>query len=96
MLQTDLVKCYEAELFFRIFNSKGLTQCDGYDPSPALVARKMFDDRGKSRCGYQMQKERLEIICLAMRDFSLGNERKFGYRISEPFFYEELMNSIGK
>ena len=96
MLQADLVKSYEAELFFRIFNSKGLCAYDGYDPSSALIARQMFDKRGKNQGGYQMQKERLEIVCLAMRDFSLGNERKATYRISEPFFFEELMNNIGQ
>lgn len=96
MLQADLVKSYEAELFFRIFNTKGLARSDGYEPSAPIIARRMFDDRGKRNTGYQMQKERLEIICLAMRDFSLGNERKATYRISEPFFYEELMNSIAR
>lgn len=96
MLRTDLVRSYEAELFFRLFNDKGLTRCDGYEPSPAIVARKMWDDRGTNRCGYQIQKERLEIICMALRDFSLNKERKLGYKIEEPFFYEELMNGVAK
>ena len=96
MLRANLVKSYEAELFFRLFNDKGLTRCDGYDPSPAVVARKMWDDRGRNRCGYQIQKERLEIICMAMRDFSLNKERKLGYKIEEPFFYEELMTVLAK
>ena len=95
MLRNDLIRSYEAELFFRLFNSNGMAYCDGYDPSPVLVARKMFNERGTTRIGgYQIQKERLEIVCLAMRDFSLGNERKIGYRISEPFFYEELMDHL--
>lgn len=94
MLRTELVRSYEAELFFRLFNDKGLTRCDGYDPSPALIARKMFDDRGKCRSGYQIQKERLEIIVLALRDFAQGKERKTPYKISEPFFFTDLMDQI--
>lgn len=97
MLRTGLIRSYEAELFFRLFNDKGLTRCDGYEPSPAIVARKMWDDRGAGRFGgYQIQKERLEIICMAMRDFSMDKERKLGYKIQEPFFYEELMDELAK
>lgn len=94
MLRAGLIKSYEAELFFRLFNDKGMTRCDGYDASPALIARKMLDERAKGCSGYQIQKERLEIICLALRDFSLGEARKMPYRIGEPFFYEELIKNI--
>lgn len=95
MLRTELVRSYEAELFFRLFNDKGLTRADGYEISPAIIARKMWDERGKAcRGGYQVQKERLEIIVMAMRDFNLSNRVTCGYKIQEPFFYNELIENV--
>ena len=94
MLRSGLAKSYEAELFFRLLNDKGLTRCDGYDPSPAITARKMLDDRSKGCSGYQISKERMEIICMALRDFTLGNSQTDPYKICEPFFFQELINEI--
>ncbi len=93
-LRTESIPSYELELFFRIFNSRGNCNADGYDMSSALVARKMFDDRGSFSTGYQIQKEKLEIIVMAIQDFHNGIHRDDHYRISEPFTYQEWMKNI--
>lgn len=87
---------YEEELFFRLFNDKGLTRCDGYDPSSVLIARQMFDERGLKCNGYQIQKERLEIICLAQKDFHEGIKVSSNYKIQEPFYFSELIKKVRK
>lgn len=91
-LRTESIPSYELELFFRIFNAKNNYQSDGYDASPAVIARQMFDDRVSS--GYQIQKEKLEIIVLALQDFHNAVHRSENYRIAEPFHYSEWMDDI--
>lgn len=93
-LRTESVPSYELELFFRIFNSYGNCRSDGYDISPAIVARKMFDERGNFSNGYQIQKEKLEIITMAVQDFHNGNAKTENYKLSEPFHFQEWMNKI--
>lgn len=93
-LRTEEIPSYELELFFRIFNSRGNCHSDGYDISPAIVARKMFDDRGSFSSGYQIQKEKLEIMVLAIQDFHNGVHRDENYRISEPFHFQEWMDQV--
>lgn len=93
-LRMEAVPSYELELFFRIFNSKGNCRSDGYDISPAMVARKMFDERGSFSSGYQIQKEKLEIIVLAIQDFHEGIARHENYKISEPFHFQEWLDEV--
>ncbi|MBQ4012249.1 MAG: hypothetical protein II602_06885 [Erysipelotrichales bacterium] len=93
-LRTESIPSYELEVFFRRFNGIDTWANDGYDISPALVARKMFDERGVNRSGYQIQKEKLEIIVLGLQDFHNGNHVTDNYRIAEPFHYSEWMNDI--
>ena len=93
-LRMDAIPSYELELFFRIFNSKGNCRSDGYDISPAMVARKMFDERGSFSSGYQIQKEKLEIIVLAIQDFHDGISRTENYKISEPFHFQEWLDEV--
>ena len=77
MLRTNTMPCYEVELFFRIMNDYGYTCADGYEPSPAMVARRQIDDRGPGNTGgYQIQKERLEILVMAMKDFHDNKKRE--------------------
>lgn len=90
-IHTQAIPVYEVELFFRLFNDPWTTSADGYDISPALTAVKMFDAR-VGQNGYQIQKERLEIICLAIRDFHERRAVTDNYMIKEPFFYQELMD----
>ena len=92
-LRMDAVPSYELELFFRIFNARNNYRSDGYDPSPAIIARKMFDER-KQFNGYQIQKEKLEIVIMAIQDFHNGVYRDDNYKISEPFHFTEWMDII--
>ena len=96
MLRTNAMPCYEIELFFRLMNDFGFTSADGYEVSPALVAQRMFDQRGTKHGGCQIQKERLEILVMAMKDFHDGKKRDQNYKIKEPFRYVELLSKIRK
>ena len=97
MLRTKMMPCYEVELFFRIFSDFGYTCSDGYEPTPAIVARKQIDDRGPGNLGgYQLQKERLEILIMAMKDFHEGKRRELKYKIKEPFEFTTLLNKVRK
>ena len=93
-LRTESLPSYELELFFRIFNSYGNCSCDGYDISPSIVARKMFDERGSFSSGYQIQKEKLEIVVSALQDFHSQRGRTDSYKISEPFHFQEWMQDV--
>ena len=93
-IRTDAIPSYELELFFRIFNSHGNCHSDGYDISPVIVARKMFDERGSFSSGYQIQKEKLEIIVTAMQDFHNGIGHTDNYKISEPFHFSEWRDEV--
>jgi len=91
-LRVEAVPSYTLELFFRIFNAKNNYRSDGYDASPAVIARQMFDERVSS--GYQIQKEKLEIITMAIIDFHEGVHRSENYKIAEPFKFSEWLDDI--
>lgn len=93
-LRTQSIPHYELEVFFRKFNQIDTWSDEGYDISPAMVARKMFDDRGNNRSGYQIQKEKLEITVLALQDFHGGVHKEGNYRIAEPFHYSEWLDDV--
>ena len=93
-LRTESVPSYELELFFRIFNSYGNCRSDGYDISPVMVARRMFDERGSFSSGYQIQKEKLEIIVTAIQDFHNGVHQDQAYKLQEPFHFQEWMKNV--
>lgn len=94
VLRTQGMPVYEVELFWRLFNDIW-SPADGYETGPAKIAREMFDDRfGKS--GYQIQKERMEIIVTALNDFHNNQKRETKYKIAEPFKFQELMDIILK
>lgn len=93
LLRTKSIPVYELELFWRLFNDFGTTSADGYEIGPAVIARKMFDDReGKS--GYQIQKERMEILIMATSDFHKNKKRELKYKIGEPFQFMELLDKV--
>lgn len=97
MLRTKSMPCYEVELFFRIMNEYGYVNADGYEPSPAVVAKHQIDDRGPGNTGgYQLQRERLEILIMAMKDFHAGKKRELKYRIKEPFEFSTLLAKVRK
>ncbi len=91
-LRTESIPHYELELFFRIFNAKNNYPTSGHDPSPAVMARKMFDERTTN--GYQIQREKLEIIVMALQEFHNEIHREESYKIAEPFHYAEWMDEI--
>jgi len=95
MIHTRAIPVYEAELFFRLFNDPWTTRADGYDISAAVNARNMFEDRERKN-GYQIQKEKLEILCQAMADFHEKTPVPEKYMIHEPFFYSNIMDEVHK
>lgn len=96
MLRTERMPIYEIELFYRLLYDFNNTRADGYSIGPAVVARKMLDERGNLRGGSQMQKERLEILVMAMNDFHDGNSRELRYKIAEPFQFMDMLTKIRK
>ena len=97
MLEAGGMRNYEVELFFRVFNTKDTTGTDGYEPSSALVARKMFDERFPSGTQNRSKyKEQTEIIVKALKDFKDGKERHMNYQIKEPLECLKLLSEIRK
>ena len=96
MLRTGEIAYYELELFWRLFNAPMITKYDGYDPSPVFRASQQIEDRKGQSSGRQSQKERLEILVLAMTDFHNGAHVDFNYQIREPFKFEQLLKKVRK
>lgn len=97
MLRTKSMPSYEIELFFRLMNDSSYTFADGYEIGPALVAQRQFDERGTSHKGsHSIQKERLEILIMAMNDFHANKKRELKYKIQEPFQFMELLKKVRK
>lgn len=94
MLQTGKMPFYEVELFFRVFSSGNDSGTDGYETSPAMIARKMFMDRWSGRACQRVQKEQLDVLIQALNDFHSGKERKTNYKISQPFAFEPLLKAM--
>lgn len=94
MLQTKTMPFYEAELFFRVFSSGNESGTDGYETSPAMVARKIFMDRWTGKSNPRTQREQLDILIQAMMDFHSGKKRATNYKISQPFAYEPLLKQM--
>lgn len=95
MLQTKKMPFYEVELFFRIFSSGNTCGTDGYEVSPAMIARKIFQDRWTGKSNSRTQREQLDILVQALMDFHDSIARKTNYKISQPFAYEPLLEMIG-
>lgn len=94
MLRTKRMLSYEVELFFRLFNTSGSANAEGYDPSPVMVARRQF--KGRENGGGLLRKEQLEILLMAMQDFHDGKSRAQEYKIKEPFLCEKMINEVRK
>ena len=94
MFRADAIPCYEIELFFRLFNTSGSANAEGYDPSPAMVARRQF--KGREGSGSALRKEQLEIIMMALQDFHEGKNRVQEYKIKEPFICDKYLNKVRK
>lgn len=97
MLRTGTMPFYELEVFFRAFSTHCSVGLDGYDPSPAFTARKMFDDkRFNGRSGRSVQREQLEILMMALKDFHGKKARTESYKIQQPFQYEAYLMKVRK
>ena len=95
MLRCKKLPCYELELFFRLFDSRGSVSAEGYDATPAITARIQFENRSSSS-GTAVRKEQLEIITKALLDFHEGKHVTESYKVSEPFLFEEYLNAVRK
>lgn len=94
MLRTSEMPFYEVEVFFRTFGTYDTTGLDGYESSPAMIARKQFDERFKNKTGRMIQREQLEILVLALKDFHKKVKREKNYQVKQPFAYEEYLNKV--
>ena len=97
MLRLEKMQSYEIEVFCKILNSGNIVGADGYEPSPALVARRMFEDRYKGMAGGSTAlKEQTEIMVIAMQDFHAGKKRQLNYQIKEPMRCLAMMDEVRK
>ena len=53
----------------------------------------MFDERHLAN-GYLIQKEKLEIIVMALQDFHNEVHKSGKYKIAEPFHFQEWMDEV--
>lgn len=97
MMEAEGMPNYEVELFFRVFSTKDTLGTDGYEPSGALIARKMFDERfGVGRATRSTNKEQVEILVKALHDFKARTARKENYQIMEPLECIRLLTKVRK
>ncbi len=96
MLKTSGMPFYELELFYKIFCTKDTTGTDGYNATPVLIARRMFEERFQKYSGPMAQKEQMEILVLAMQDFHSGKKREQAYKVKSPFSWEKLVKQVRK
>lgn len=95
MLTLQKMPFYEVEVFFKAFSTNDSFGTDGYEVSPALVARKMFDERWTTGSCLRTQREQLDVVIQAMNDLHDGRKRTNNYKISSPFAYEPLLKQMG-
>lgn len=96
MLTLQKMPFYEVEVFFKAFSNNSDFGTDGYEVSPALVARKMFDERYTRGSCQRTQREQLDIIIQALNDLHNNRKRTNSYKISSPFSYEPFIRQIMK
>ena len=96
MLTLSKMPFYEVEVFFKAFANNSDFGTDGYEVSPALVARKMFDERYSKGSCQRTQREQLDIIIQALNDLHNNRKRTNSYKIASPFSYELLIRQIMK
>ena len=94
MLKLGVMPFYEVQVFFKAFSSNDAFGTDGYEVSPALVARRMFDERWKTGSCIRTQREQLDVAVQALLDLHEGKKRTNSYKISSPFSYEKYVKQI--
>lgn len=94
MLKLQKMPFYEVEVFFKAFAQGDAFGTDGYEVSPALVARRMFDERWKQSSCLRTQREQLDVAIQALNDLHANRKRTNNYKISSPFAYEPLLEQM--
>ena len=94
MLVLGEMKSFELEMFFRIFNSGNVVNTDGYEPSSALVARRMFEKYKQLPSNKRVMIEQTEVMIRALRDFKKGNTRQQNYQVRDPLACLEMMDKL--
>lgn len=94
MLKTRKMPFYEVELFFRVFSSGDVSGTDGYETSPAMVARRIFLERWEGKRNQRIQKEQMDVLVQAMNDFHAKKTREKNYIIRQPFSYETILKEM--
>ena len=94
MLTLQKMLFYEVVVFFKAFASNDDSETYGYEVSPALVARRMFDERWKGSSCLRTQREQLDVVVQAMKDMHEGKKREKTYKISSPFSFEPLVRKL--
>ncbi len=90
-------KSFDVESFFTVFNSGNTVGTEGYEPSPALVARRMIAEKYKGLTNDRRRViEQAEIMTMAIRDFLKGKARQSGYQVREPLACMELIDKYRK
>lgn len=96
MLRLDKMPSYEVETFIKVLNTGNTVGADGYEPSPALVARRMYDERFKNASSFTVQRDLTEVMVLAMLDFHAKKPRQMNYQIKEPLKCMSLLAELRK
>ena len=97
MMESNTMMYYEVELFFKLFNNIPMTGTDGYEPTPAWTASRMFRERfGRNTGGQAAQREQLDILIQALIDFHEGRKRDQNYKVAQPFSFEPYMDKVRK
>lgn len=97
MLEIVGMKSFEVETFFKVFNSGNIIGTDGYEPSPALVCRRMFTERYIGvPTNQRVMREQTEIMILAMEDFHKSKKRQLNYQVKEPMRCMEILDKLRK
>ena len=95
MLRAREAKSYDLESFYQIFSTGNIVGTEGYEPSSALVARRIFEDRYKGVSGTpKTNRDQTEIMVRALDDFLHGKKRQLNYQIREPMLVDELMTQV--
>lgn len=94
LMLRDGMKSFEAENFFKIFNSGNIIGADGNDPSSALVARRMFEKYKAMPTNQHVVREQVDIMIQAMRDYRDGKKRQLNYKVKEPMASEALLDRV--
>lgn len=95
MLRLEKMPAYEIEIFVKVLNAGNTVGADGYEPSPALVARRMYEERFKNTTGtFSAQRDLCEVMVLALTDFHGGKTRQMNYQLKEPMKCMTLLEEL--